>query len=77
MTGPFWAMASANLAESAAARSIALINALGNLGSGLGPYWIGYLRQVTLGFRAGRWSVAFLIALAGLTILSIPVRKSN
>jgi ACS family tartrate transporter-like MFS transporter len=72
MTGPFWAMASATLAESAAARGIALINALGNLGSGFGPYWIGYLRQATHGFRAGLWSVAFLIALAGFTILSIP-----
>jgi ACS family tartrate transporter-like MFS transporter len=77
MTGPFWAMASVTLAESAAARSIALINALGNLGSGFGPYWIGYLRQATHGFRAGLWSVALLIALAGFTILSIPVRKRD
>ncbi len=75
MTGPFWAMASATLAESAAARSIALINALGNLGSGFGPYWIGYLRQATHGFRAGLWSVASLIALAGFTILSIRAHK--
>lgn len=64
-------MASATLSESAAARGIALINAIGNLGSGFGPYWIGYLRDVTKGFRAGLWSVAFLMALAGLTILSV------
>jgi len=71
MAGPFWAMASAALAESTAARSIALINAIGNLGSGFGPYWIGYLRDVTRGFRAGLWSVALLLTLAGLVILSL------
>jgi MFS family permease len=70
MTGPFWAMATATLAESTAARSIALINAIGNLGSGFGPYWIGYVRDLTHGFRGGLWSVAFLLTLAGLTILS-------
>ena len=71
MAGPFWAMASATLAESSAAKGIALINAIGNLGSGFGPYWIGYLRDATHGFRAGLWSVALLLTLAGLTILSI------
>jgi ACS family tartrate transporter-like MFS transporter len=71
MAGTFWSMASATLTESAAARGIALINAIGNLGSGFGPYWIGYLRDVTQGFRAGLWSVAFLMALGGITILSI------
>jgi ACS family tartrate transporter-like MFS transporter len=71
MVGPFWAMASATLTESTAAREIALINAIGNLGSGFGPYWIGYLRDLTHGYRAGLWSVAFLISFAGLIILSI------
>jgi ACS family tartrate transporter-like MFS transporter len=71
MAGTFWSMASATLSESAAARGIALINAIGNLGSGFGPYWIGYLRDVTKGFRAGLWSVAVLMAVAGLTILSV------
>lgn len=71
MAGPFWAMASGTLAESSAAKGIALINAVGNLGSGFGPYWIGYLRDATRSFRAGLWSVAILLALAGIMILSI------
>jgi ACS family tartrate transporter-like MFS transporter len=71
MVGPVWAMATATLAESTAARGIALVNSIGNLGSGFGPYWIGYLRDVTQGFRAGLWSVAFLLTMAGLVILSI------
>lgn len=71
MAGPFWAMASGTLTESSAAKGIALINAVGNLGSGFGPYWIGYLRDATRSFRAGLWSVAILLALAGVIILSI------
>jgi MFS transporter, ACS family, tartrate transporter len=71
MAGTFWSMASATLTESTAARGIALINAVGNLGSGFGPYWIGYLRDLTHGFRAGLWSVGVLMALAGLMVLTI------
>jgi MFS transporter, ACS family, tartrate transporter len=71
MAGTFWSMASATLTESTAATAIALINAVGNLGSGFGPYWIGYLRDLTHGFCAGLWSVGVLMALAGLTVLTI------
>ena len=71
MAGTFWSLASATLSESTAARAIALINAIGNLGGGFGPYWIGYLRDVTHSFRAGLWSVALAMALAGLTILAV------
>jgi len=72
MTGPFWAMASGALAENAAARGIALINSIGNLGSGFGPYWIGYLRDVTKGFQAGLWSVAGILFVAGVVVLTVP-----
>jgi ACS family tartrate transporter-like MFS transporter len=69
MAGPFWAMASGSLTAAAAARSIALINAIGNLGSGFGPYWIGHLLDTTGSFRAGLLSVAALLTLAGLVVL--------
>jgi ACS family tartrate transporter-like MFS transporter len=69
MAGPFWAMASGSFTAAAAARSIALINAIGNLGSGFGPYWIGHLRDTTGSFRAGLLSVAALLTLAGLIVL--------
>jgi len=69
MAGPFWAMASGSFTAAAAARSIALINAIGNLGSGFGPYWIGHLRQTTGSFRTGLLSVAALLTLASLTVL--------
>jgi ACS family tartrate transporter-like MFS transporter len=69
MAGPFWAMASGSFTASAAALSIALINAIGNLGSGFGPYWIGHLRDATGSFRAGLLSVAAMLTFAGLIVL--------
>ena len=71
MNGPFWAMASSKVTVATAAGSIALINSLGNLGSGFGPYWIGYLRQTTGSFLGGMVSVAILLTVAGLTILRL------
>jgi ACS family tartrate transporter-like MFS transporter len=71
MTGPFWAMASGLSAESSAAPAIALVNSIGNLGSGFGPYWIGYLRDATQGFRAGLWSVAGMMGLAAVVVMTI------
>ena len=69
MAGPFWAMASGSFPAAAAAGSIALINAIGNLGSGFGPYWIGHLRETTGSFGAGLLSVAAMLTLAGLVTL--------
>jgi MFS transporter, ACS family, tartrate transporter len=71
MAGPLWAMASSTVAAASAAGSIAFINSIGNLGSGFGPYWIGYIRQMTGSFRGGLVSVAVLLTLAGFTILGI------
>jgi ACS family tartrate transporter-like MFS transporter len=71
MTGPFWAMASSKVTVATAAASIALINSLGNLGSGFGPYWIGYLRQTTASLLGGLMSVAIVLTIAGLTILRL------
>jgi MFS transporter, ACS family, tartrate transporter len=72
-------MASSKVTVETAAGSIALINSLGNLGSGFGPYWIGYLRQTTGSFLGGLVSVAILLTIAGLTILRLdrPVAGST
>src|SRR5260221_7409747 len=79
MAGPFWAMASGSFTAAAAARSIALINAIGNLGSGFGPYWIGHLRDTTGSFRVGLFSVAAMLTLAGIVVLFLDPgpRRSN
>ncbi len=71
MMGPFWVLASGTLDAKTAAAGIAFINAIGNLGSGLGPYWIGYLRTATGSFRGGLLSIAVLLFLAAFTVLGI------
>ena len=77
MAAPLWAMASTTMAAATAAPAIALINAIGNLGGGFGPYWIGYLKHATGSFRAGLVSVAILLFLAGLTVLRLNRRAER
>jgi len=50
---PFWTLPTILLSGPAAAASIALINATGNLGGFVGPYLIGYLADRTGGYTAG------------------------
>ena len=56
---PFWALPTIFLSGPAAAASIALINATGNLGGFAGPYMIGYLADLTGGYTAG---IFYLVA---------------
>ena len=74
MTGPFWAMTSGSLAAATAAPAIAVVNAIGNLGSGFGPYLIGYLRDLTGSFRGGLTGVAGLLFLAGVIVIGLDRR---
>ena len=76
MFGPFWALATAALPETAAAGGIALINAVGNLGSGFGPFWIGRLRDLTGSYRAGLLMVSALMFLAGFLVLVLQRPRS-
>jgi len=50
---PFWSLPTMFLTGPAAAASVALINATGNLGGFAGPYMIGYLADRTGGYTAG------------------------
>jgi MFS transporter, ACS family, tartrate transporter len=61
--GPFWALATASLSGVAAAGGIALINSLGNTGGFVGPYLMGWFKQMTEGYSAG------LIAVAGIALV--------
>ena len=56
---PFWALPTVFLSGPAAAASIALINATGNLGGFAGPYMIGYLADRTGSYTAG---ILYLVA---------------
>ncbi|HEY6373673.1 MAG TPA: MFS transporter [Candidatus Sulfotelmatobacter sp.] len=65
----FWAVPTRFLSESAAAASIGLINAVGNLGGFVGPMVIGYLASRTHSFSPGLlYLVASLFVSGGLML---------
>jgi len=77
MAGPFWVMSTTGLSVSTAAVGIAIINSVGNVGSGVGPYWIGRMRTATGGFRAGLWSVAAMLAIATIATAVVPLSRTE
>jgi ACS family tartrate transporter-like MFS transporter len=66
---PFYALPRLFLGGTAAAGSIGLINAIGNLGGAVGPYMVGRIETASGSFRGGMWFLAFTATLAGLIIV--------
>jgi MFS transporter, ACS family, tartrate transporter len=65
----FWALPTITLGKSAAAASIGMINALGNLGGFVGPMVMGYFVTKTGSFSSGLvWLLVNLVA-AGIVVL--------
>src|SRR5215813_13319200 len=71
----FWPLPTEFLAESAAAASMGLINALGNLGGFLGPYAMGYLRSRMGSFAPGLMVLLGSMGAAGVLVLLVPASK--
>lgn len=68
---PFWALPTITLGESAAAASIGLINAFGNLGGFVGPFILGSVVTRTGSFTYGLiWLLANLVV-AGFVVLCL------
>lgn len=65
MAGPFWAMATYGMTGAAAAASIALINAIANLGGYFGPYIIGAAHSSNSSFRQGFLAIGASMAISG------------
>jgi MFS transporter, ACS family, tartrate transporter len=74
---PFWALPTIFLGGPAAAASIALINATGNLGGFAGPYMIGYLADLTGGYTAGLMYLISCGVLASGLILSLRTTRQE
>jgi ACS family tartrate transporter-like MFS transporter len=67
----FWAVPTLFLTESAAAASIGLINAVGNLGGFVGPMVMGYLAGRTHSFRAGLLYLVASLFVSGILMLAV------
>jgi sugar phosphate permease len=67
----FWAVPTLFLGESAAAASIGLINAVGNLGGFAGPMVMGYLANKTHSFSTGLLYLVASLVMSGLLMLAV------
>ena len=76
MVGPFWAMATSQMAGLSAAAGIAVINSLGNLGGYFGPDIIGLFRTANSGFRGGLLAIGATVALSGGVALIVGRRPA-
>jgi sugar phosphate permease len=67
----FWAVPTLFLSETAAAASIGLINAVGNLGGFVGPIVIGYLVNRTNSFSPGLLYLVASLFVSGVLMLAV------
>jgi MFS transporter, ACS family, tartrate transporter len=77
--GPFFAMPPMFLSGTALAAGFAWINSIGNLGGTVGPYYVGYMKDLTGGFAGGLYGLALLSLIAALVCafyLDIPDRAA-
>jgi ACS family tartrate transporter-like MFS transporter len=73
--GPFWTMPPAFLRGTAAAGGIAVVNSVGNLGGFVGPFFVGYVREVTGSFSGGLLGLAASLVLAASIALAVGRRS--
>ncbi|MGF6551305.1 nitrate/nitrite transporter NarK [Paraburkholderia youngii] len=64
-------MPSMFLSGAGAAAGIAMINSIGNLGGFVGPFAIGWLKNVTGGYTAGLYVVGATLAVSAVVTLML------
>jgi ACS family tartrate transporter-like MFS transporter len=74
---PFWGLSTTFLSGSAAAGSIALINAVGNLGGICGPYIMGWSEKNLGSHDWGLRVMALLVFLGGVVAIGIKVKPAG
>jgi ACS family tartrate transporter-like MFS transporter len=65
----FWPLPSVRLSGTAAAGGIAVVNSIGNLGGFVGPYIIGYLKDLHYGYTGGLLTSALFMALGAVLVV--------
>ena len=69
LKGPFWALCTEWLAAGAAAAGIAQINAIGNLAGFLGPFLLGWIKQMTGSYSLGMLPMIALAVAGGVAVI--------
>jgi MFS transporter, ACS family, tartrate transporter len=70
-TPPFWPLPTAFLRGTGAAGGIAFINAVGNLGGFVGPYVMGWMKDVSGGYAAGIGVLAACATASGVLVMTV------
>ncbi|MDQ0204381.1 MFS transporter [Pectinatus haikarae] len=70
--GSYWSLPSAFLSEASAAVGIAFINSFGNLGGFVGPYAVGYIKDITGTINSGMYLLAAFAVIAGIATILVP-----
>lgn len=73
----FWTTPDQSISIRARAIGIAVINATGNIGSGLSPLVIGVLKDGTGSFNIGLYYVAAMLVIGAIIVYFIPMRGSR
>jgi ACS family tartrate transporter-like MFS transporter len=71
MQGPLWAIPAAFLSGRSAAAGIAAINMIGILGGFVGPYWMGFARDLTGDYQRGLFMMALPMLAAAAIMLHL------
>lgn len=69
----FWTTPDRVISLQSRAVALAVINAIGNIGSAVSPLLIGILRDATGSFSSGLWFVAGLLIVGALVLTRIPM----
>ena len=70
LKGPFWALSTEWLAGTAAAAGLAQINALGNLAGFVGPFLLGWIKELTGSYALGMLPMILLAVVGGFAVLT-------
>ena len=74
--GPFWSLPNTFLTGASAAAGLAFINSVGNIGGWFGPTIVGWVADMTGGFKGGLYALAvFVLLAAGVTVLGVPAMR--
>jgi len=73
--GPFWTVPTEVLPPAVAGVGIGLVNGAGNLGGTVGPYFFGYIRDLTGSFTMALTIGGMSLIIGSLIAVPIRVRK--
>lgn len=71
MQGPLWAVSTSFLSGRSAAAAIATINTVGMIGGFVGPYWMGFARDLTGSYQRGLLTTSVPLLVAASIILCL------